>query len=227
MPSWFPAIGTLAGLFIAFAVAVLAIFVDCFQRISRNYRNIPPRFLTALPVLALAVACGVVAGGAFLATDPNGSGYIDKLLTLNITNPYSRAFYVGALILVLIRSKLFQLQGADVGGEFFYNLGRERAIISVVVNWIQWRDGFVEAVLPKAFTVADYDRTMLGFMKAVANEIADGDYRASVESQIRQVEQGKPTTAPSTGDPAWQTYYKAITRMTLEVCGRRPFRGII
>lgn len=228
MSNWLPQITTVIGFIIAFAVAVLAIFIDCFQRISRNYRNIPPRFLTALPVIMLAGVCGVVAGGAYLATDPTGAGYIDKLLTLNIANPYSRAFYVGALVLVLIRSKLFQLQGADVGGEFFYNLGRERAIISVVVNWIQWRDAFVAKILPRAFATADYDKTMINYMKAIANEITDGEYRASVESQIRQVEQGKPgTPAPDAADSLWQTYYKTITRMTLEICGRRPFKELV
>lgn len=227
MPSWFPPVASVVGCLIAFAVAVAAIFVDCFQRISRNYRNIPPRFLTALPVLVLAAMCGLIAGGAFLVTDPGGDGYVDKLLTLNIANPYSRAFYVGALVLVLIRSKLFQLQGADVGGEFFYNLGRERAINSVILNWLQWRDAFVAATLPKAFPIVDYDRTMLGLMHAIATEITDSEYRANVESQIRQVEQARPTTPVNAADQQWQLYYKTITRMTLEICGQRPFKRIL
>ena len=128
---------------------------------------------------------------------------------------------------MLIRSKIFQLQGADVGGEFFYNLGRERAINSVVLNWLQWRDAFVAAVVPKAFAVPEYDKTMLTFMKAIAKETTDSEYRANVESQITQVEQAKPTSVLNVNDPPWQLYYKTITRMTLEICGKRPFKGII
>jgi hypothetical protein len=172
----------------------------------------------------LAFLCGAAAAVAFYATDPQGTGYIDKLLSLNIANNYSRAFYVGALVLVLIRSKLFQLQGADIGGEFFYNLGSQKAINSIVLRWIEWSNAFVQRILPKTYADPNFDVTMLAYMKAIAAAAADAKYRSDTESQIQQIERSKPSGEVSSADPNWQRYYRTITRMTLEVCGTRPLR---
>jgi hypothetical protein len=216
---------TVTGGAIAFVVALAAIYIDCYQRLSKHYANVPTQFFSSGPMFVLAALCGLGAAGAFLGTDPKGTGYIDKLLTLSIESHYVRAFYVGALVLVLIRSKLFQLQGADVGGEFFYNLGSQKALNSVVLRWIEWRDAFVNEVLPKTFAQPNYDTVMLDFMKEIARVTTDASYRSTIEAQIKQLEQAKPAGAPVAADRAWQLYHKAITRMTLEVCGTRPFKN--
>jgi hypothetical protein len=213
-----------AGCAIALLVAAAAIYVDCYQRLSKLYPNVPTQFFTSLPLLFLALICGLTAAAAFYFTDPKGTGYIDKLLSLNIDNNYARAFYVGALILVLIRSKLFQLQGADIGGEFFYNLGSQKAINSIVLRWIEWSNAFVEQVLPKTYVDPNFDVSMLGYIKAIAAAAADPKYRSDIESQIQQIGQSKPAVPIAATDPNWQRYYRTITRMTLEVCGSRPLR---
>ena len=209
---------------IALLVAVAAIYVDCYQRLSKLYPNVPTQFFTAIPMFLLAFLCGAVAAVAFYATNPQGNGYIDTLLSLNIQNNYSRAIYVGALILVLIRSKLFQLQGADVGGEFFYSLGSQKAINSIVLRWIAWSDEFVERVLIKTYVEPNFDVSMFGYMKAIAAASSDPKYRSDVESQIQKIEGSKPAGAVNATDPNWQRYYRTITRMTLEVCGTLPLR---
>jgi hypothetical protein len=214
------------GCAIALLVAVAAIYVDCYQRLSKLYPNVPTQFFTSVPMLLLAFACGITAAIAFYGTDPKGTGYIDKLLSLSIENVYTRGLYVGALVLVLIRSKLFQLQGADIGGEFFYNLGSQKAINSVVLRWIEWRDAFVDRVLPKTYLDPNFDDTMLGYMKAIAAATADAKYRSDIEAQIQKIEQSKPAGAVSAVDPNWQRYYRTITRMTLEVCGTRPLKKL-
>ena len=214
----------MAGCAIALLVAAAAIYVDCYQRLSKLYPNVPTQFFTSLPLFFLALICGLTAAAAFYFTDPKGTGYIDKLLSLNIDNNYARAFYVGALILMLIRSKLFQLQGADIGGEFFYNLGSQKAINSVVLRWIEWSNAFVEQVLPKTYGDPNFDVSMLGYIKAIAAAAADPKYRSDIESQIQQIGQSKPAGAIAATDPNWQRYYRTITRMTLEVCGSRPLR---
>jgi hypothetical protein len=211
---------------IALLVAVVAIYVDCYQRLSKLYPNVPAQFFTSGPMFVLAFVCGAAAGVAFYGTDPKGTGFIDKLLSLNIQNDYSRAFYVGTLVLVLIRSKLFQMQGADVGGEFFYNLGSQKAINSVVLRWVEWRDAFIEGVLPKTYSFANFDVAMLGYIKEIAAATTDAKYRSDIESQIKQIEGSKPGTPISAADPNWERYYRTITRMTLEVCGTRPLRRL-
>ena len=216
----------IAGCIIAAFVALLAIYLDCYQRLSKTYPNVPMQFFQSLAVLLLAGICALLAAAAFAATDGQGKSVIDKLLSLSIENPYGRAFWVGGMVLVLIRSKLFQLQGGDVGGEFFYNLGREKALGSVILRWLEWRDEFIARVLPATFTTANYDDTMLDRMKAIAAAASDAEYRAKVEAQIREIEGAKPATPVNSSDPAWILYHRTLTRMTLEVCGRRPFKGI-
>jgi hypothetical protein len=206
-------------------VAVLAIYIDCYQRLSKTYPNVPRQFFTSGAMFLLAITCGLAAAAAFFGTDPKGDGYIDKLLTLSIENSYTRAFYVGALILVLVRSKLFQLQGADVGGEFFYNLSSQKVLNSIVLRWLEWRDAYVAKILPKTFSDPSYDATMIGVMKAIAAVTIDAAYRSTIEQQIQELEKGKPATAPNAADQTWQTYHRAITRMALEVCGTRPFKS--
>lgn len=212
---------------IALLVAVVAIYIDCYQRLSKLYANVPKQFFTSCSMALLAVTCGLAAAVAFYTTTPNGTGYINKLLSLDIENDYARAVYVGALVLVLIRSKLFQVQGADVGGEFFYNLWSQKSINSIVLRWIEWRDEFVEKVLPKTYEDPNFDTTMLGFMKGIAAASADAKYRSDIETQITQLENSKPAGAIAAPDPNWQRYHRTITRMTLEVCGVRPLRRLI
>lgn len=214
----------MAGCAIALVVAAAAVYVDCYQRLSKLYTNVPSQFFSSGPLFLLALACGLVAAAAFYFTDPKGTGYIDKLLSLNIENDYGRAFYVGALILVLIRSKLFQLQGADIGGEFFYNLGSQKAINSIVLRWIEWSNAFVEQVLPKTYLDPNFDVSMLGYTKGIAAAAADPKYRSDIESQIQQIERSKPAGPMAAADPNWQRYNRTITRMTLEVCGSRPLK---
>lgn len=216
-----------AGCAVAFLVALIAIYVDCYQRLSKIYPNVPRQFFTSGAIFLLAAICAILAGAAFTATDGKGGSTIDKLLSLSIENPYGRAVAVGGAVLVLVRSKLFQLQGGDFGGEFFYSFGRERALSSVILRWLDWRDRFIVAVLPRTFSVPNYDDVMLDRVKAIATAATDAEYRAKLEAQIRQVEAAKPTTPLSNTDPAWDRYYRTLTRMTLEVCGRRPFNGIV
>jgi hypothetical protein len=210
----------------AFWIAVVAIYIDCHQRLSKSYPNVPRQFWASGRVFVLALVCAALAAIAYLTTNPEGTSYIDKLLTLNIANPYSRAFYVGTLVLVLIRSKLFQVQGVDVGGEYFYNRGREKALNSVILHWLDWRDAFVAQNLDRTFSIPDFDVSMLDRMKAIAAQAVDAEYRANVEAQIRQIESAKPPTAVDNADPAWRIYHRTVTRMTLEVCGRQPFKGL-
>jgi len=207
-------------------VAAAAIYIDCYQRLSKLYRNVPRQFFTSGPMLLLALVCGLAATLAFYATDPKGTGYIDRLLSLNIENDYARAFYVGALVLVLIRSKLFQLQGTDVGGEFFYNLGSQKAINSIVLRWMEWRDAFIDRILPKTYAVANYDAIMLEKMREIAAVTTDAKYRSDLEAQIQQIAQSRPAGNANAGDAQWQRYHRTITRMTLEVCGTRPLRNL-
>jgi hypothetical protein len=52
------------------------------------------------------------------------------VLTLKSADPY-RGFVVGASVLVLIRSKLFNIENSPFGGDYLYDLARNTAIDDV------------------------------------------------------------------------------------------------
>jgi hypothetical protein len=74
--------------------------------------------------ILLAGVCGVIAAVAFHFTDGTGRSVIDNVLGLSQPNSYVRGICVGLTVLVLIRSKLSSIKGAEIGGELAYNGGR-------------------------------------------------------------------------------------------------------
>jgi hypothetical protein len=223
LPSWF---SSYPGFPIAFAVAVLAIYLDCYELINKSYRNVPRQFFTSGVVLLLACFCGLIAATAYFWTDPKGESWIDHLLTLQIENPYSRALYVGAAVLVLIRSQLFQLKGINFGAEAIYTRAREKALNKVTLHWLDWRDKFVADNIERTFAVPDFDTRMVNRMKAIAAQSSDSDYRATVERQVAAVETKRPSGARASTDQVWKTYHETITTMTLDICGTQPFKAL-
>jgi hypothetical protein len=56
---------------------------------------------------------------------------ISSAITLKQTNPILRGLAVGAMVLVIIRSKLFNVQDSGLGGEAIYTLPRSLALQAV------------------------------------------------------------------------------------------------
>lgn len=205
---------------IAFSMGLVAIYLDCYQAVRKIIWSVPAQFFKSFAVFSLASGCGALAGLAYLCTDPKGEGYVSKLLTLSIENPYGRAANVGMLVLVLIRSRLFQFQGTDIGGEFFYSEARVRAIKAVILRWSQFREQFLSRHLDRTFAVPDYADKVLDRLSLVMQG-ADDDYRRSIESQIAAIRNDAPKTPANPDDPLWRTYHRAVTGLALTNCGAK------
>jgi H+/Cl- antiporter ClcA len=122
------------GTILAFLCAVAAILVDCHVALTQRLKRVPIAVLKTPEAWVLCIVCGVVAGIAYHFTSNQGNTFLDAVLGLDQKNPVLRGACVGLTVLVLIRSKVFALKGADVGGEYFYDWGRSWVMQSINTN---------------------------------------------------------------------------------------------
>ena len=115
----------IAGAIEAFLTAVVVVGFDCQNNVNSTLR------VAVVPVYRVGVAwlvwslCGAAAALAFLLSESSTAhNWVSQALSLGTQNNYARGFAVGAAVLVLIRSKVLTAGGSDIGGEYFYNLGR-------------------------------------------------------------------------------------------------------
>lgn len=108
----------------ATAAAAGTVLYDCHVSIQDRLKRVPMPIYSASQAIVLALACGAVAAVAFNFTTGRGDTLIDSVLGLKQSNPYLRGLCVGLTVLVLIRSKLSSIKGAEIGGELAYNSGR-------------------------------------------------------------------------------------------------------
>jgi hypothetical protein len=94
------------GIALAFAVAVAAVFFDCYTSLEKTLPlRVPGSIITTHPaILALCAVCGVIAAVAYTLTDWTGGDVVSTIITLKTENPLLRGIVVGAMVLVLIRS---------------------------------------------------------------------------------------------------------------------------
>ena len=107
--------GTIVGCAVAFLAGVTATFLDIYSTLSKSLPRVPRGILVHQGVLGLSALCGLVALTAFLWTRLDGGGVIGTVIALRQTNPVLRGLAVGITVLVIIRSKLFNLQDAGFG----------------------------------------------------------------------------------------------------------------
>lgn len=179
---------------------------------------------TVPQAVLFSLACGVVAAVAYGFTDGRGDTLIDSVLGLKQANPYLRGICVGLTVLVLIRSKLSSIKGAEIGGELVYNGGRVWVMQSLNSKWREFKSTFYQRNQVKALGLANYEDRLFEEVRATIR-IQPEDFRTFVESQITNVRQNRPKSAFDASANDWQTYYRTITNLALDYAGPSVFRG--
>ena len=110
-----PSVLSLATDGLAFATGGLTTYFDCFQTMTIRVGRVPETFRFNPYVIGLAVLCGSVAAMACWASAMAPNGVLSTVLTLQSADPW-RGVVVGASVLILIRSKLFNIANSPVGG---------------------------------------------------------------------------------------------------------------
>lgn len=203
---------------IAFVAAVAATFLDCYFTLARSLPRVPGLILFHRGILGLTVLCGIIALLAFWLTDPNGTDVISTAITLKQSNPVLRGLAVGAMVLVIIRSKLFNVQDSGLGGEAIYTELRSLALQSVNDTRTQQRTAFLNLNTNAAFAIPTYfvqlEATITAAMMTKTPEL-----KQRAKDEIKAVRANMPATPMSSADPAWQNYYLSMTGICFDYCG--------
>jgi hypothetical protein len=214
----------LFGTLLALAAAAGTVLYDCHVSIQDRLKRVPLPIYSTPQAIVLALACGAVAAIAFSFTNGKGDTLIDSVLGLKQSNPYLRGLCVGLTVLVLIRSKISSIKGAEIGGELAYNAGRVWVMQALNQRWRTFKSTFYERNKAKALSIIDYeDRVVTEVRDAI--KIRPEDYRVFVESQIKNVQQSKPQVVFDSARLDWQTYYRTLTNLALDYAGATVFEG--
>jgi len=214
------------GAVLALVLAVATVLYDCHVAVRDRLKRVPLIIFKVPAALALSVACGLTAIIAFCFTDDRGDTLVDSVLGLKQSNAVLRGAIVGLTVLVLIRSKISSFRGAEIGGELIYNSCRTWVMQSLNRQWRAYKAKFNQLNLPSAMAFQDYEGRLLTELRDSLRTQTE-DFRGFVESQIRNVQQGRPQTAFNPNQLDWQTYYRTLTTLALDYSGPSMFEGWI
>ena len=212
------------GTLLAISLAFITVLYDCHVSIQSRLKRVPRLILGEPSALVFALVCGLIAGFAFQFTDGKGDTLVDSVLGLKQANPLLRGISVGLTVLVLIRSKLSSIKGAEIGGELLYNSGRVWVMQSMNSRWREFKGDFNTRNQARALATQGYeDRLFTELRDAI--KVQPEDFRNFVDSQIKNVQDSRPKTNFDAAAPDWQTYYRTITNLALDYGGLAVFRG--
>lgn len=214
----------LVGMLVALAAASTTVLYDCHVSIQERLKRVPMPVYLAPQALCLAVLCGVVAVIAYCFTNGSGSTTVDAVLGMHQRNDYLRGLCVGLMVLVLIRSKLSSIKGAEIGGELVYNTGRVWVMRTVNQRWRTFKAEFYERNKTKLLAIPEYDDRAIEELRETIKTQPE-EYREFVETQIGNIKRSRPVNAFDAGALPWQTYYRTVTNLALDYGGQTTFAG--
>jgi hypothetical protein len=208
----------LGGYLLAFATAAAAVFFDAYTNLAKSLPHVPGDIARRPAILILCGLCGAVACIAYGLTDPSGNDVISTVLTLKTQNPLLRGVAVGATVLILLRSKLFNIQDSGFGGEAIYILLRSLAMQAVNDYRTTQRDQFLDLNIDAAFAIPNYFFRLQHQIDA-SSITRPAEYQTRVRDEIAAVRPNAPTARMSRNDPDWENYYRSYTGICFDYCG--------
>jgi hypothetical protein len=168
--------------------------------------------------------CGAFAVLAFALTDPSGGDVVSTAITLRQTNPILRGLAVGTMVLVIIRSKLFNVQDSGLGGEAIYTLLRSLALQAVNDTRTQNRTVFLNANIGAAFAMPTYF-TQLENTISTAMRVRAPELQQRAADEVKSVKTNVPSPPMAQSDIAWSNYYYSMTGICFDYCGPAVLKG--
>lgn len=210
------------GSIFAFGCAAISILVDCHVTLAQRLKRVPIAVAKTREAWILSSLCGLAALTAYQFTSDQGNTFLDTVLALQQRNAILRGAIVGLTILVLIRSKVLSLKGADIGGEFFYNWGRSWVMQSLNSRWRSYKNRYDAVNLDRAFATQEFEDRLVDQLRQ-ALQVEDEELRVFVESQIKALGENRPAGSIDPNSPKWQTYYRTLINLGLDYAGPTVF----
>ncbi len=208
---------------LAFVVGGLTAYFDCFGTLAARVGRVPETFASNPFVIGLALACGGIAALACRISGQHADSVFGTVLTLRATDPY-RGFVVGASVLVLLRSKLFNIQDSPFGGDYLYVLARDAAIQKVDGRWTALRAKFQYDNVGVALADPHFEMQVSSLIEQNITSRPDPSQKrakAALDTVI-----GKRPASPFEAGGAWKTYYQALIGVALDACGPSVVRTL-
>jgi hypothetical protein len=209
----------------AFVLAFLIVAIDCHDNVKAVLQRVTVPLYSVPSAWLVWTACGLFGAGAFTysVTAPSTS-WISQALSLGTTNNFYRGFFVGASVLVLIRSKVLTIASTEIGGEYFYN--KDRALILKQVNRKRARakDQFLATHLDRIVTIQDFDARLISFVTDFVADDLEAN-RNAIATQFQRIQSIKPDVPFDVGNrnaaqnAQWRTYYRILAGVAVECCG--------
>jgi hypothetical protein len=175
-------------------------------------------------ILVVSALCGGCALIAFALTDPSGNDVISTAITLKQANPILRGMAVRAMVLVIMRSKLFNFQESGVGGEVIYTLLRSLALQSVNNTRTQQRPKSLNANFDPAFAIPTYF-SQLEATIAASMQTRSPELRQRAADEVRAVKANAPAPPMDKTNPVWDDFYRSMTGICFDYCGPAVLKG--
>ncbi len=210
--------------FLALLLASVTVIYDCHVGVQERLKRVPMPIYSTPQAITFALLCGSFAAIAFEFTDDRGDTLIDSVLGLKQANPYLRGLSVGLTVLVLIRSKLSSIKGAEIGGELLYNGGRSWVMESLNSRWRKFKSNFNQRNLARALVTPDYENRLFTELRE-AIKVKPEDFRVFAQGQIKSAQQSRPPPPVNAAAIDWQHYYRTITNIALDYAGPSVFEG--
>lgn len=206
------------GYLLAFAAAAGVTLYDCQTTAAQSIKRVPGLIAIHPGILVLVVGCGLLAVVAFGFTDPKGTDVVSTALTLKVQSPILRGLVVGAMILALLRSKLFNIHTTGVGGDAIYTQLRALTVQSLNDWRTYYRTKFLDRNINAAFALPNYFDQVESLVSSSISA-RSAPFQKLVRNQLRTIKSKAPNTPMSQNDPPWDTYYRSFTSVCYDYCG--------
>ena len=219
MPDRLGDFGVVAGGAEAFLLAFAIAAFDCYSNVRATLQRATiPLYRVAIAYLVW-VSCGIAALGAYIfSIHASPDNWVNQALSLGTSNDIARGLAIGTSVLVLIRSRVLTAGGSDIGGEYFYNLGRVAILRSVTRRRARDRDNFLRDAIDRIMTIPEFETRLVEFV----NNYMEGDpeaVRKTLADQFHQVQASRPAGDCAPAEARWQRYYRGLAGVAVDYCG--------
>ncbi len=202
---------------LAFLTGSLTTFFDCYQTLKSRIVWMPRGMASDASVLALSIACGSIAAVTCWWSGLDPDSVFNTIVSWRLSDP-QRGLVVGASVLTLIRSNLFNIKESPFGGDYLYQIARYHAVVRVDRKWTEFRQSYERANIVHALTDISFDETVASLIHDDIRARPDA-FKVKAREILEATLAKRPDGAFDPGSRNWNLYYRALINVSPDICG--------
>lgn len=209
---------------LAFVFGAGAACLDSRQTMAARVPRVPANFWSNRVAICLSCVCGTIAAVACWVIITYRDAALSRVVSFDAADPW-RGLWVGASVLILLRSKLFNIQDSPIGGEYLYQEGSNAAIRSVHEAWTRTRSSFIGNNLAAVMADPGLEVRLKGFIDQ-AIRAAPPELVKRVNTDFDTLSRKRPNHAFSDINRDWEEYHRALIGWVLDACGPSALKAM-